>query len=632
MKKLQVTLIVTLMAEIFLLAACKNNNISYGKTDDSDSISSVQSGFDEEWYQNMGLTKQDRDKIVSGNVPYVSDLGGYVGNRVEGNEQNWILRALDDNPYVLGAIENRNDPDRDKIVESITWFGEFPGAFLYGAASSYKLTRNPEIFEMCEALVAKLAELQAGNGYLGTYSDNEQFNVKYWDVGNHFFMMQGLLEWYDATGSEEALAVAEKIASAIHRYRCIRQQEVSLGQLMLISPVAKLYTITGNTNQRQLMNNLLRLSNNYLKLYQGGIDGTDFYKLPFHRWENMFDVQGMYYLAQATGDESYNTSMLNLWNSLLRTDRHITGGMTTGETTVGSAFEKGSIETCGSILWEDLSATCYHVSKDSKIIDEIELTFYNAILGAQMPDGSMWTYDTPRSGKKIPSNEELSWQTTVGSRDFNCCSANSARGIGILHKWLAYTDDEGLRINYYGEGSYITSTPGNNVIKISQETVYPKNGAVRLTMELECPETFALMLRIPGWAEGTTVSINGESVEKVTAGEYLILEREWTSDDVIVMDIAMNIRHCRGESKYADYFYYYYGPLLLTLDEAHNPGWNHIEPVFDESSITFIPGETTESEMIVLKAKTIDGATATFCDFASAGADKCYYSAWIFVQ
>jgi len=630
MKKI-VLLLEIMAVGILLFVACQNNGTGEETSDTAESPATTE-GFDAEWYETMGLTEQDRDRIVSGSVPYISKLGGYVGQRVEGNETNWLLRALQDNPYVLGAIENRNEPNRDPIVNQITWYGEFPGAFLYGAASSYKLTRSTELYDMIEKLIADLAALQATNGYLGTYPDEEQFAMKYWDIGAHFFLLQGLLEWHDATGSEAALAIAEKAASAIHRYRCIRQQEISVGQLMVLSPVARLYTITGNSNQRQLMINLSRYTDQTCNFYQGGLDGIDFYKLPIHRWENLFDVQGMYYLAEAMEDESYLTSMMNHWNSLLRTDRHITGGMTTGETTVGSAFTDGSIETCGSILWEDLSATCYHVTKDPKIIDELELTFYNAILGAQLPDGSMWTYDTPREGRKIPSNEELSWQTTTGSRDFNCCSANSARGIGLLHKWIAYTDDEGLRVNYYGEGSYLTSTPGGHVIKITQETVYPQNGAVTLTMELEATERFALMLRIPAWAKGTKVWVNGEAIETVTAGEYLALEREWTSNDVVTMDIAMNIRRGQGELKYKSHSYFYYGPLLLAVDEAHNPGWNRVKPVFDGDSLVFTRGETKSDELIVLKAKTASGATVTFCDFASAGADKCFYSAWVIVQ
>ncbi len=576
------------------------------------------------YYDELGIDISLRDTIVSGNLPYKTYLGGYVGERVKNNEKKWLCTALKNNPYILDAIKLRNDSNKYDIV---TWYGEFPGALLYGVASCYKLTRDEEVYKAAEDLVEKLAELQAENGYLGNYSDSEQLNPKYWDVGAHFFLLHGLIEWYEASGSEAALETAEKIGSLLHRYRCIRQQEISVGQLMVISPLARLYKITGDKDLLQLINNLSKYANESCNFYQGGLDRIDFYKLPIHRWENLFDIQAYGDLADIYQDDSYVTSMINHWNSLLKTDRHTTGGMTTGETTVGTPFTNGPIETCASILWEDLTATCYGETLDSYMIDEIELTFYNAILGAQLPDGSMWTYDTPREGRKIPSNEELSWQATPRSPDFNCCSANSARGIGLLHKWTTYTDENGLRINYYGEGSIITSTPDGNVIYLTQQTVYPENGSIKITLDPEKRETFSLMLRIPFWADGSKIRINGGEYENVTAGEYYAVTREWSRGDIIELELSMNLHYMNGKEAYSDYSVMYYGPVLLAMDEANNAGWNKVKPDFNIDTIDFTLVAKSDN-MVTAKVKTAGGVTITLCDFASCGSDKCFYTTW----
>ncbi len=610
---------------LLLLSAAVLFACSEDKNDGTESVTTSASEPEistEEYFDMIGMDIAARDNIASSSVPYKTALGGFVGNRVQNNEKNWISVAYKNNPYIIEAIEKRNDSDKYDIV---TWYGEFPGAFLYGAASCYKLTRSEEVYKAAEEIVNELARVQAENGYLGNYTDDEQLDPKYWDVGAHFFALQGLIEWYEATGSEKALEVAQKATSLIYRYRCVRRNEISVGQLMVISPLARLYLIEENKNTLQLINNLSKTANKQCNFYQSGLDGIDFYKLPIRRWENLFDIQAFTYLADIYDDENYVTSMLNHWNSLLKSDRHITGGMTTGETTVGSSFASGSIETCASILWEDLTATCYERALDSYMIDEIELTFYNAILGAQLPDGSMWTYNTPREGRKIPSNEELSWQKTPRSPDFNCCSANSARGIGLLHKWAAYTDSEGLRVNYYGEGTTVTSTPAGNVVRLTQETVYPSNGNIKLTIDPEKPESFSLMLRIPFWADGSRVSVNGGEFTEVKAGEYYSITREWRLGDTVELELAMNLHYMKGEESYTGLAAMYYGPILMAMDEEHNNGWNKVKPDFDVSSMNFTVVED-KSSLVTAKVTTPNGITVTLCDFASAGDDKCYYT------
>ena len=48
-------------------------------------------------------------------------------------------------------------------------------------------------------------------------------------------------------------------------------------------------------------------------------------------------------------------------------------------------------------------------------------------------------------------------------------------------------------------------------IKILQETDYPSNGAVKITLSLKKSEKFRLNLRIPRWSANTAVKVNGNS-------------------------------------------------------------------------------------------------------------------------
>jgi hypothetical protein len=55
-------------------------------------------------------------------------------------------------------------------------------------------------------------------------------------------------------------------------------------------------------------------------------------------------------------------------------------------------------------------------------------------------------------------------------------------------------------------------------------------------VELDRPATFPLALRIPYWSEITKVTVAGQRVEQVPAGQYLTLDRTWQPDDVITLD------------------------------------------------------------------------------------------------
>lgn len=617
MMKKSLFVIFLLLLVVFISVSCEKN---CGCTDDT-TVNEDKNPMLENILNNYNLTEADLNCIRNTDTVFKAELGGFVGNRVLQNEKNWLLVAVKNNPYIIEAIKNRNNGQKYKIE---TWYGEFPGAFLYGAAYCYKLTRSDELFSETERLIDALEQLQ-DDGYLGTYPDSEKFDAKYWDVGAHFFMMQGLLEWYDATGSERALAMAEKICQAVHRFRCIRQNEINCGQLMIISPVSRLYNIKNGKETLQLVNNLNKLENSMCNFYQGGLDKIDYYKLPVHRWENLFDLQGLHYLAETYNDETYVKSMLNHWHSLVSTDRHITGGMTTDETAVGSKFQRGSIETCASILWEDFSSTCYRDSKDSYIADELELTYYNAILGAQMPDGSMWTYDTPRSGTRVKASDELSWQATPESRDFNCCTANSARGIGLLSQWMTLRDEDTLYINYYGSGKTVLSTPSGNIAIINQDTAYPKSGTVNITLELEKTEIFSLKLRIPFWADGSYVSVNGGDTVTVKAGEYAELRREWKNGDKICLEIKMTVHFMNGQGEYKDYCAVYYGPILMAMDTNVNIGWNKYAVTLDAENFNYSLASKKDT-LVAMKVTTADGKTVGLTDFASAGNNGAYYS------
>jgi len=118
--------------------------------------------------------------------------------------------------------------------------------------------------------------------------------------------------------------------------------------------------------------------------------------------------------------------------------------------------------------------------------------------------------------------------------------------------------DDVIFVNLFIAGTGKIPVPGRPVI-LTQETRYPWDGAVKLTLSLEAPGPFELALRIPGWARGEAMpadlyrfldgggerpvlKVNGEAVAIDLREGYARLRRGWKDGDVVELTLPMSIR------------------------------------------------------------------------------------------
>ena len=110
---------------------------------------------------------------------------------------------------------------------------------------------------------------------------------------------------------------------------------------------------------------------------------------------------------------------------------------------------------------------------NSLAADELELSTYNVILGAQNPTGRWWTYNTPMDGYRKASDYDIDFQARPGSPELNCCSVNGPRALGILSDWAVMTGGDEVVINYFGASRTNFTLPCGAKGTILQETKYP---------------------------------------------------------------------------------------------------------------------------------------------------------------
>ena len=79
-------------------------------------------------------------------------------------------------------------------------------------------------------------------------------------------------------------------------------------------------------------------------------------------------------------------------------------------------------------------------------------------------------------------------------------------------------------------------------MKLEQQTNYPWDGKITLKIVKAPKDNYAFLLRIPGWSQGATISINGKNIDDaIVSGSYQKVAQKWKKGDVIELNIPMPV-------------------------------------------------------------------------------------------
>jgi hypothetical protein len=76
-------------------------------------------------------------------------------------------------------------------------------------------------------------------------------------------------------------------------------------------------------------------------------------------------------------------------------------------------------------------------------------------------------------------------------------------------------------------------------VKIEQEPDFPESGRIRLNFSMEIKRYIEVFVRIPNWAEGTSVTVKGVKYF-AQPGEYCIIAKKWKEGDVVEIELPTN--------------------------------------------------------------------------------------------
>ncbi|MHA4742393.1 glycoside hydrolase family 127 protein [Dyadobacter sp. MSC1_007] len=474
-----------------------------------------------------------------------------------------------------------NDSDVFKVVE--------------GAAYVLQNQYDPKLDHYLDSLITLFAAAQEPDGYLYTIRTiNKDTTGSYdWIAGPYRYafengshelynvghLYEAAVAHYEATGKKNLLNVAVK--NADHLVKTIGPNP---GQIVVVpgheeieSALVRLYKVTGKKEYLALSKFFIdmrgRSDKRTLFLDEHKLGPAYFQdQVPFVRQKEAVGhaVRAQYLYAAVADhlaiqdDPKYDATIDAIWEDATFKKQYITGGM--GAREDGEAFDKPYVlpndnayaETCAAIanmLWNH---KMYLVTGEAKYMDVFERVLYNGFLAGMSVKGNAFFYVNPMSSNGI--NDFNKGAGAVRHEWFGtaCCPTNVSRFLPSMPAYIYAMRDNGLVINLFA-GSETNVTLANVPVKVSQQTSYPWEGNVRISVNPEKPAEFPLSVRIPGWATGeaipgnlyayedklskpVTLSINGKKSEAVIEKGYIKLNRKWKKGDVVELTLDMPVR------------------------------------------------------------------------------------------
>ncbi len=207
-------------------------------------------------------------------------------------------------------------------------------------------------------------------------------------------------------------------------------------------------------------------------------------------------------------------------------------------------------ESCNSHNMLKLSRSLMEISPDPAVADFHENALFNHLVATVAPDhGKVTYYLSMRPG-----------DYRVHVPDPVCCQGTGIELAGRLAEGLYSHRGKELWVHGYAAS---TLDWRENGLRLTQETRYPEDGAIRIRITSKTPTQATLHLRIPGWVDAPVpVLLNGQSWSMGEPGTYLALSREWRQDDELSLEFPMKlrVRHARDDRSVVSFFH---GPLLL---------------------------------------------------------------------
>jgi len=567
-------------------------------------------------------------------------------NEVKLTDSFWLPRLKTQKQTLVPFALDKTQPAVDNLRKTTNFLkgipDELPFPHRYVASDLYKvmegaaylltIERDTALENRMDLIIDYIAGAQKEDGYhYESHITGVSKNANQWggagmgdkpyswvvhshELYNMGHMYEAAIAYYQATGKDKWLKVAEKNARHINHVFFEGDPNYNDGKPVNQAPgheepelaLVKLYRITGDTLYLNMAKRFLDIRGITYRPEGSGVMAPEYAQqhLPVreqtkavgHAVRATYLYSGMADVSAITGDQTLRPALDSIWNNIVNTRMHITGGLGAVHGIEGFGPEymlpnkEAYLETCAAVGNVFFNHRMYLMEKNGKYVDVAEVALLNNVLAGVNLEGNRFFYVNPlEADGRMPFNDRRKgrspWFGTA------CCPSNLARLIPQISGMMyAYTNDE-IYCSFYA-GSEVSIPLKNGKVKLMQHTAYPFDENISFTIDsLNENQVFTLRLRIPTWTGSQfvpgklyyyinenlrkpEVSLNGKKMNAAVKDGFISIRKKWNSGDKVTLHLPMQLRYTQAIEEVEanhDRVCLTRGPLVYCAEAADNP-------------------------------------------------------------
>lgn len=538
-------------------------------------------------------------------------------NKVTLEDNFWLPRLHTQKevlvPFALDktkpAVENlqRTANFLKGIPDELPFTHRFVASDLYkvmeGAAYLLQLERDTCLEKEMDRIIDIISEAQQDDGYnyeshitgvakndiRGMGEKPYSFVVHSHELYNMGHMYEGAIAYYQATGKDKWLQVAEKNAHHINKvffegdpnYNDGIPVNQAPGHQEIELALVKLFRITGDSLYLNMAKKFIDIRGVTYRPEGEGTMSPEYAQqhLPVreqtkavgHAVRATYLYSGMVDVSVYTQDYTLRPALDSIWHNIVDTRMHITGGLGAihGIEGFGPEYDlpnkEAFDETCAAVGNVLFNHRMFLMEKDGKYMDVAEIALLNNVLAGVNLEGNRFFYLNPLEADGVtPFNHGMTgrspWFGTA------CCPSNLARLIPQIPGLMYATSNNEIYCSFYAGSNTILSLE-NVDVQLKQTTEYPFSETIRWEVTPDKDnQFFSLNLRIPTWTGSQfvpgelyyyinnctskwSVKINNEIVSSDLIKGFAKINRKWNKGDIVELTLPMPLRYNKSIEK-----------------------------------------------------------------------------------
>lgn len=503
--------------------------------------------------------------------------------------------------------------------------------WLEAAGYALSLKRDDKLENITDGIIDLLERAQQDDGYLNTYFTVAKPGRKWTNLRDDHelycagHLIEAAVAYYEATGKRKVLDVMCRYANHIASVFGPEPGQIRGydGHPEIELALIRLYHATGNGKYLELSKYFVeergqdpfffdieeanrtehRVAKRKADYFQAHLPVRQQKTAEGHSVRALYLFSGAVDLAAEYNDEELFEVCKELWRNVTRKRMYVTGGVGSNEYWESFTIDydlpndRAYTETCAAISLMFLASRMLQIEADGEYADVMERVLYNGILSGMSLDGKSYFYVNPLEvwPSACDLREDLRSVQKTRQQWFGCacCPPNIARLIASLGQYIySYNEKQRELFVHLYIGSKVHQSMDGQNLEISQQTNYPWDENVTLTISVETGKEFTVALRLPSWCRNAQIFVNGEAIDlaSCTFKGYAKIKRVWKRGDRIVLVLPMIVEKIRSNPKLRENvgkLALQRGPIVFCLEEADNG--DNLRDVWVSAGSQFFP-------------------------------------------